>query len=113
MKTLDHGPVEEFQLMCPYCLSTQDNGHTDDCERPKAATKPKPAPRYWRVAWTEQYQKVFEATDRNSAIEDRDDKDAFVECSAIEAWEVRKCGKRADGSDCFGCDHCEGGYVGI
>lgn len=82
------------------------------CALHKEPAKPEPVKKHWRVSWTEQYEKVFEAESEEAAIENRDDDNAFLECSEVNAQEVTKCRRAgAKGSrDCFGCNECEGGW---
>lgn len=82
------------------------------CALHKEPPKPEPVKKFFRVSWTEEYEKVFEAIDEDSAIENRDDDNAFLECSDVSAQEVTRCYKAAPKGrkECYGCDECEGGW---
>lgn len=53
-------------------------------------SEPTPAKKHYRVTWTEKYEKVFEAESEESAIENRDDRDAFLGCEECTAVEVKQ-----------------------
>lgn len=68
--------------------------------------------KHFRVRWTEEYEKVFEAESEDEAIENRDDDGAFVGCMESSAQEVERCYKAAPEGrkECAGCDACENGW---
>ena len=78
-------------------------------ERRRAALK------HYRVRWTEEYEKVFEAPSEEAAIENRDDDDAFRGCAEVTAQEVERCYKAAPSGrkECSGCDDCESGWRAV
>lgn len=66
----------------------------------------------FRVTWTEEYEKVFEAPSAESAIENRDDDNAFCGCSEVNAVEVcPDCENDITAEPAHGCKtpsaHCD------
>lgn len=101
---------------CRECYLKKGNGWKEVVRCALHAVKqPEKPKRYFRVSWTEEYQKVFEGTSYQQAMEDRDDDGAFMECSRLEAQEVTRCYKAgATGrKECDGCDGCEGGWIAL
>jgi hypothetical protein len=41
--------------------------------------------KFYRVTWTERYEKVFESESEDEAIGNRDDRDAFQGCDEVSA----------------------------
>ena len=99
-------------LNCSKCFTKRaaDGSWVEDvpCADHKEQENPEPIKRMFRVTWTEQYSQDRLAESAEKAMDERDDDNAFQECTEVNAVPIcRKCegtGKAARGASCGVCN---------